>query len=180
MSTSEVSAGGMDTIWDALINRVGARSDTFRMLDRFRLRPDPWLKIELIAALTELERDGAVHHLRPDHRGCDVSFNTIDGEYWLAVKGLITSYAGNAREVRSTLPAVEEVARELDKLRGLAGLAGGQPVLLLAAFPFGPEPRERNEWQAQLLRFEAKGVESVRDLTVDLAANRTARVWLFA
>jgi hypothetical protein len=170
----------MDSVWDLLVQRIRDRAEYFKVFDRFRLRPDAWLKVEVLATLSELERSGSVHHLRPDRQGCDVSFTAGEDECWLAVKGLITSYAGNARDVRSTLVSVEEISKELDKLRGLATLSGGKPALVLAAFPFGPEPRERNEWQSQLLRFEAKGFAPTRDLTMDLPQSRTARIWIFA
>ena len=168
----------MDAIWDAIMGALEARADYFRIFDRYRLRPDAWLKVEVLHVLAAAGQAAGVRDLRPDRQGCDVSFATPDKEYWLAVKGLLTSYAGAARE-RSTIAAVEEVAREMDKLRGLSTLSGGAPALLLAAFAFGPEPRERNEWRSQLLRFEAKGFEQARFQTIELAPQRECQLYLF-
>jgi hypothetical protein len=169
----------MEPIWDALMSQLEARSDYFRLFDRHRTRPDAWLKIECMYALSQLDR-GTVRDARSDRQGCDVWFATADGEGWLATKGLLTSYAGAGRDARPTIASVEEISRELDKLRGLATLSGGTPALLLTAFAFGPEPRELNEWQAQLLRFEAKGFAPVRRQTIELRPERECRIYLFA
>jgi len=168
----------MDQLWDALFEHLRSRAEYFRLFDRYRLRPDAWLKIEAMAALSGAQPPPK--ELRHDRQGCDLWFSAEGGEWWLAIKGLITSYAGNAREARQTLISVEEVAKELDRLRGLSTLSGGSPALLLAAFPFGSEPRELNEWDTQLLRFEAKGFTPLRTQTVDLRQGRECRVYLFA
>ena len=42
------------------------------------------------------------------------------------------------------------------------------------------ELRERNEWQSQLLRFEAKRFTPVRKQSVELRPERECRVYLFA
>ena len=169
----------MEAVWEALLGHFAARPAYFQLFDRYRLRPDAWLKIEALSVITPLV-GSTLREARPDRQGCDVWFAGPEGERWLAVKGLITSYAGAGREVRQTLISVEEVAREMDKLRGLSTLAGGRPGLLLAAFPFGPHPRERDEWQSQLLRFEAKGFELAGARKIDLRPERECRVYLFA
>ena len=143
----------MDSIWPALLAHFEARPGYFQLFDRYRMRPD--------------------------RQGCDVWFSTGDSEYWLAVKGLITSYAGAPPGARTTLLSIEEVAREMDKLRGLSMLSGGKAALVLAAFPFGTHELERNEWQGQMLRFEAKKFELAWSRTIQLRADREARVYVF-
>lgn len=169
----------MEALWDALMAHLEARAHYFRLFDRHRIRPDPWLQAEALAVVADGARADLVRDVRPDRQGCDLWFSTGPSEYWLATKGLITSYAGAGRDVRPTLASVEEVAREMDKLRGLATLSGGIPALLLVAFPFGPEPRERNEWQTQLLRFEAKGFDLAQTRTIGLRPDRECRLYLF-
>jgi hypothetical protein len=168
----------MEAVWQALLGHIEARASYFSLFDRYRMRPDAWLKVETLAVLAPLV-GSSVKQMRPDRQGCDVWLGTADGEYWLTVKGLLTSYAGAGREARSTIVAVEETAREMDKLRGLSTLSGGHPALLLAALPFGPHPREQDEWKSQLLRFEAKGFQMTGIRTVALQAEREARVYLF-
>src|SRR5947208_316782 len=109
----------MDPIWDVLMRHLEARADYFRLFDRHRSRPDAWLKVEALYALSQVP-DGLVRSARADRQGCDVWFGTADGEGWLATKGLITSYAGAGRDARPTIASVEEISREFDKLRGLA------------------------------------------------------------
>ena len=169
----------MDTLWTALVAHLEERAEYFRLFDRHRIRPDPWLKVEALRVVSDARRSGGVRDVRPDRQGCDLWFSTGDDACWLATRGLITSYAGAGREARPTIAAVEEVAREMDKLRGLATLAGGSPALLLAAFAFGPEPRERSEWAAQLLRFEAKGFTVADNRALPLGADREGRLYLF-
>ena len=140
----------MDEIWDRLMAHFEARADYFRVFDRYRLRPDSWLKVETLYVVGQAAAHGLVRDVRPDRQGCDLWFASPSGEYWVVTKGLITSYAGGAREARQTVVSMEEVSRDLDKLRGLSALSGGTPVMLFAAFPFGPEPRENDEWRAQL------------------------------
>jgi hypothetical protein len=156
-----------------------SRADYFGLFDRHRLRPDSWLKIEMLHVVGEAASQGLVREVRPDRQGCDLWFSAGGVEYWVVTKGLITSYAGGAREARQTVVSMEEVSRDLDKLRGLATLSGGNPVMLFAAFPFGPEPRENDEWRAQLLRFEAKGFDLVRKKAFALRQDRECRVYLF-
>jgi hypothetical protein len=170
----------MDAAWDAIMAGLGERGSFFDLFDRYRMRPDAWLKIEVLHTLSGLTGPGGIRELRPDRQGCDLWFKSDAAEWWLAVKGLITSYAGAAREARPTVVSIEEIARELDKLRGLAALAGGNSALILAAFAFGPEPRERAEWQTQLLRFEAKGFTPAREATLPLRGNRECRLYLLA
>ena len=169
----------MDAIWDAFIAHFELRAEYFQLFDRFRLRPDEWMKAEVLVCLAKLELAGQVRALRPNRQGCDVSFTTDEGESWLAVKGLLTSYAGAGRDARPTIVSVEEISRELDKLRGLATLSGGAPALLLAASAFGTEPRELDEWRSQLLRFEAKGFEPVRRAKIPLPRERESFLYLF-
>jgi hypothetical protein len=169
----------VDTLWAALVAHVEGKAEYFRLFDRHRLRPDPWLKVEALSVVSGARRAGGVRDVRPDRQGCDVWFSTPEGEHWLAARGLITSYAGGGRDARPTIASVEEVAREMDKLGGLATLSGGSAALLLAAFPFGPEPRERSEWAAQLLRFEIKGFTVAESRTLPLGPEREARLYLF-
>jgi hypothetical protein len=170
----------LDAVWDAIIAHFEARSAYFQLFHRFRIRPDEWLKAEVLHCLVELEQAGQARSLRPNRQGCDVSFATSEGETWLAVKALLTSYAGAGRDARPTVLSVEEIARELDKLRGLATLGGGAPALLLAALAFGPEPRELNEWRTQMLRFEAKGFEPARHSKIPLGGERECFLYLLA
>src|SRR5437016_5179108 len=130
----------MDSIWPALLGHFEARPSYFQLFDRYRMRPDAWLKVEALSVINGLPRE-QVRDVRPDRQGCDVWYSASDGEYWLAVKGLITSYAGAPPGARTTLLSIEEVAREMDKLRGLSMLSGGKAPLLLAAFPFGTHER---------------------------------------
>src|SRR5690349_13224684 len=99
------------------MGHLESRDDYFRLVDRHRTRPDTWLKLEALYALES--RPGLVRSARSDRQGCDVWFSAPDGEGWLATKGLITSYAGAGRDARPTIASVEEISRELDKLRGL-------------------------------------------------------------
>lgn len=169
----------MDAPWDAILDHLEARLPYFKVCDRHRLRPDGWMKLEVLNILENVARGQSVKDARPDRQGCDVWFDTGEGEWWLAVRGLITSYAGAGRDARPTIASVEELARELDKVRGLSTLAGGSPALLLAAFPFGPEPMERREWASQLLRFEAKGFDQPRTRVLELRPERECRLYLF-
>lgn len=166
-------------LWDALLNHFEARLPYFQLCDRHRLRPDGWMKLEVLRVLENTRPGEPVQGARPDRQGCDVWFAADGGEWWLAVRGLITSYAGSGRDARPTIASVEELARELDKVRGLATLSGGSPALLLAAFPFGPEPMERREWSSQLLRFEAKGFDEPRTRVLELRPERECRLYLF-
>jgi hypothetical protein len=166
-----------DEIWNRLTTHLAERENYFRLFDRHRMRPDAWLKVEVIAALSQ-DRSG-VREVRPDRQGCDVWLKTGGQEIWLGIRGLITSYAGSGPHARPTIASVEEISREMDKLTGLATLGGGVPALLLVAFPFGPEPRERNEWSAQMLRFEAKGFEPAEQRTLTTNAGRECRIYLF-
>jgi hypothetical protein len=166
-------------VWDRLLDHFVERAGALRIADRHRLRPDAWMKLETLELLHGLGT-GVAREIRPDRQGADVSFVAAEGEWWLAVRGLITSYAGAAREARSTLASVEEVTREMDKLRGLSTLSGGSPAMLLAAFPFGPEPMERREWQSQMLRFEAKGFDAPRSRRIELRPDRECRLYLFS
>ena len=169
----------MEAVWQALLGHFEARAAYFQLFDRYRLRPDAWLKIEVLSVITPLVGK-TLREARPDRQGCDVWFAGVEGERWMAVKGLLTSYAGAGRDVPQTLISVEQVSREMDKLRGLSTLAGGNPALLLAAFPFGPHPREQDEWRSQLLRFEAKGFELAGMRKIELKSERECRVYLFA
>lgn len=169
----------VDAIWDRLIAHFEGKADYFRLFDRHRLRPDSWLKIETLQVVGDAASRSLVREVRPDRQGCDLWFSAAGGEYWVVTKGLITSYAGAPREARQTVVSMEEVSRDLDKLRGLATLSGGGPVMLFAAFPFGPEPRENSEWRSQLLRFEAKGFDLVRNQTLTLREDRECRLYLF-
>jgi hypothetical protein len=166
-----------DEIWNRLITHLAEREEYFRLFDRFRIRPDPWLKVEVLAALSRVRGD--VREIRPDRQGCDVWFKIGGQDVWLGIRGLITSYAGSGPHARPTIAAVEEVSRELDKLTGLATLGGGTPALLLVAYPFGPEPRERSEWSAQMLRFEAKGFAPTEQRTIATGTGRECRIYLF-
>jgi len=168
----------VDSVWQALLDHFQERAAYFQLFDRHRMRPDAWLKVEVLEVISELTRS-TVRDVRPDRQGCDVWFSTAGGEYWLAVKGVITSYAGAPPGARPTLVSVEEVAREMDKLRGLSMLSGGKAALLLAALPMGAHPRERDEWQNQMLRFEAKRFELAGSRTIELRADREAHVYLF-
>src|SRR5437867_4359329 len=96
-------------VWEALLGHFDARPGYFRVCDRHRLRPDAWMKVETLVALHDLADKGVVREIRPDRQGCDVSFVTGGGEWWLAIRGLLTSYAGARREARPTLASVEEV-----------------------------------------------------------------------
>jgi hypothetical protein len=167
-----------DEIWNRLTTHLAEREDYFRLFDRFRMRPDAWLKVEVLAALSR-ERGSGVGEIRPDRQGCEVWFKAGGQDVWLGIRGLITSYAGSGPQARPTIASVEEVSRDMDKLTGLATLGGGTPALLLVAFPFGPEPRERSEWSAQMLRFEAKGFEPAEQRTLTLNAGREGRLYLF-
>ncbi|HZT06658.1 MAG TPA: hypothetical protein VFC51_06475 [Chloroflexota bacterium] len=169
----------MEDVWNGLLDHFEARADYFRIFDRYRMRPDSWLQVEALATLLPLA-GSRIRDLRPDHHGCDVWLATADGEWWLMVQSLLTSYAGAGRDARPTVISVEQVAREMDKLSGLAMLSGGRGALLLAAFPFGPEPRERDEWKSQLLRFEAKGFALSGLRTVSLRPERECRIYMFA
>ena len=170
----------MDQIWDGLMAHFEARADYLRVFDRHHMRPDAWLKVEILYALGQTFPQGVVREIRPDRQGCDVWFSTAEGECRVVTKGLITSYAGGAGKQRQTVVAMEEVSRDMDKLRGLSTLSGGSPVMLFCAFPFGSEPRELDEWRSQLLRFEAKGFELARKQTVALRQGRESRLYLFA
>ncbi|MSQ23651.1 MAG: hypothetical protein EXR58_03730 [Chloroflexi bacterium] len=169
----------MDQVGEALLQHFEERLAYFQICDRHRLRPDAWMKIEVLRVLHDEANAGVVHALRPDRQGGDASFEAGGTEWWLTVRGLITSYAGTGREARPTVASVEEVAREMDKVRGLATLSGGAPALLLAAFPFCPQPLERREWASQMLRFEAKGFAEPRQRTLVLGADRECRLFLF-
>jgi hypothetical protein len=167
-----------DEIWNRVIAHLAEREDYLRLFDRFRMRPDAWLKVEVLAALTK-DRGSRVSDIRLDRQGCDVWFKAGGQDFWLGIRGLITSYAGSGPHARPTIASGEEVSREMDKLTGLATLGGGTPALLLVAFPFGPEPRERSEWSAQMLRFEGKGFEPVEQRTITTNAGRECRIYLF-
>src|SRR5262245_54613339 len=93
----------VDQIWDRLMAHFDARADYFRMFDRHHMRPDNWLKTEMLYVLGELLGGGGVREVRPDRQGCDVWFSTPDRECWVVTKGLITSYAGGAREQKQTV-----------------------------------------------------------------------------
>src|SRR3990167_5535756 len=110
---------------DKLLDHLSERLPYLQLCDRYRLRPDAWMKLEVLRALGDLAQDGTVRELRPDHQGCDVSMVVEGAEWWLAVRSLLTSYAGAGRGARTTIASVEEVAREIDKVRGLATLSGG-------------------------------------------------------
>ncbi len=167
-----------DEIWQLLFAHLAQRDDYFRLFDRHRIHPDAWLKIEVLHVL-EQARGKLVTEVRPDRQGCDVWFKAGGQELWLGIRGLLTSYAGAGREARPTVAAVADVTRDMEKLTGLATLGGGAPALLLVAFPFGPEPRERSEWSAQILRFEAKGFEIAEQRVIATGGPREARVYLF-
>lgn len=167
-------------MWDALLEHLAARVSYFQLFDRHRLRPDAWMKIETLSVLGDLARAGAIRDLRPDYQGCDVSMVREGAQWWLAVRGLITSYTSTGRGARTTIASVEEVAREVDRIRGLSTLSGGSPALLLAAFPFGTEPMELREWDSQLLRFEAKGFDSPTVRVLEVRPGRECRLYLFA
>jgi|SRR5579871_5015102 len=169
----------MVPIWDELCAHFEERADYFRIFDRFNLRPDPWLKVECLGVLARAGLSESVRDLRPDRHGCDVWIRTVQGDVWLAVRGLLTSYAGHARGSRPTLASIEEIVREMDKLRGLATLGGGQPALFLAALPFGSERRERDEWAGQLRRFEARGFAPARSGRVPLGDDRECLIYGF-
>jgi len=168
----------MEDVWSALLAHLEERASYFQLFDRYRMRPDAWMKVETLAVLNSLNGLG-IRDVRPDRQGCDVSFATAEGDHWLAVKGLLTSYAGAGPNARPTIASVEETAREMDKLRGLSTLSGGKPALLLAALAFGPHPRERDEWSSQMLRFEAKGFEVAERKTIQLKRERECRIYLF-
>jgi hypothetical protein len=172
--------GGAARVWDALLGHFEARASYFQICDRHRLRPDAWMKVEALQVLHSLENQGQVRQIRPDRQGADVSFVAEGGEWWLALRGLLTSYAGAGRNAPSTLASIEAVTREMDKLRGLSTLSGGSPALFLAAFAFGPEPMERREWQSQMLRFEAKGFDPPQSRGIPLGSDREARLYLFS
>lgn len=166
-------------IWNRLVGHLAERADYFRLFDRYRMRPDPWLKVEAVWALTQALGQEA-NAVQPDRQGCDIWFRDAGGGVWLGIRGLITSYAGAGPNARPTIALVEEVSRDLDKLVGLATLGGGRPALLLVAFPFGPDERERREWSAQFLRFEAKGFEVAEQRTIPTAPGRECRIYLIA
>jgi hypothetical protein len=159
------------------MERFEQRLEYFRLFDAQHLVPNEWMKVEALAALAGA---GDVRQLRADRQGCDLWFQAGGQEWWMAVRGLATSYAGAGPNARPTVASVEALAREIDKIKGLAGLAGGSPSLLLAAFPFGLHPSEEREWSSQLLRFEAKGISPVRRLVVELRPQRESRLYLFA
>ena len=167
-----------DEIWQLLFAHFAEREDYFRLFDLRRIRPDPWLKIEVLHVL-DGARGKLVSEIRPDRQGCDVWFKTGGQEIWLGIRGLLTSYAGAGREARPTVASVAEVTRDMEKLTGLATLGGGSPALLLVAFPFGPEQRERSEWTTQMMRFEAKGFEIVEQRVIMTSVPRESRIYLF-
>ncbi len=167
-----------DEIWQLLFAHLAERDAYFRLFDRHRMRPDAWLKVEVLRVLDEA-RGKLVTEIRPDRQGCDVWFEAGGQEIWLGIRGLLTSYAGAGRDARPTVASVAEVTRDMEKLTGLATLGGGTPSLLLAAFPFGPEPRERSEWSAQMMRFEAKGFEIAEQRVISTSAPRESRIYLF-
>jgi hypothetical protein len=168
-----------DEIWKWLIDHLTQRADYFRLFDRYRLRPEPWLKVEVLRALSDARGAGGVSDIRPDRQGCDAWFKAGSRDVWLGIRAVITSYAGAGPNARPTIASVAEVTRDMEKLTALATLGGGTPALLLVAYPFGPAPRERSEWDAQMMRFEAKGFEPTRQHTIPIGTEREAQIYLF-